>query len=91
MMDLTMPGKPAMRIVGLRKPVGDRIVLDDVSFNVAAGEVVAILGASGAGKTTLFRCLTRLGLSDNGQSFLGEHAMQSLDGRQLALARSEVG
>ena len=51
---------PAIRIVGLSKRFGDRIVLDDVSFEVAAGEVVAILGASGAGKTTLFRCVTLL-------------------------------
>jgi phosphonate transport system ATP-binding protein len=85
------PRDPAIRIVGLRKRFGDRIVLDDVSFDVAAGEVVAILGASGAGKTTLFRCVTRLAQSDCGQIFLGEHAIRTLGGRQLAMARSEVG
>ena len=69
---------PAIRIVGLSKRFGDRIVLDDVSFEVAAGEVVAILGASGAGKTTLFRCVTRLARSDGGQIFLGEHAIRTL-------------
>jgi phosphonate transport system ATP-binding protein len=82
---------PAIRVIGLRKRFGDRIVLDDVSFDVAAGEVVAILGASGAGKTTLFRCLTRLAPSDAGQIYLGEHAMRSLGGRQLSMARKEVG
>jgi phosphonate transport system ATP-binding protein len=79
---------PAIRIIGLSKRFGDRIVLDDVSFEVAAGEVVAILGASGAGKTTLFRCVTRLAQSDGGQIFLGEHAIRTLGGRQL---RSEIG
>jgi phosphonate transport system ATP-binding protein len=82
---------PAIRIVGLKKRFGSRIVLDDVSFDVAAGEIVAILGASGAGKTTLFRCLTRLAPPDDGQIFLGEHAMRSLDDRQLSMARREVG
>jgi phosphonate transport system ATP-binding protein len=82
---------PAIRIVGLSKRFGDRIVLDDVSFEVAAGEVVAILGASGAGKTTLFRCVTRLAQSDGGQIFLGEHAIRTDGGRQLSLARSEIG
>ena len=82
---------PAIRIVGLSKRFGDRIVLDDVSFEVAAGEVVAILGASGAGKTTLFRCVTRLAQSDGGQIFLGEHAIRTLGGRRLSMARSEVG
>jgi len=82
---------PAIRIIGLSKRFGDRIVLDDVSFEVAAGEVVAILGASGAGKTTLFRCVTRLAQSDGGQIFLGEHAIRTLGGRQLSTARSEIG
>ena len=82
---------PAIRIVGLRKRFGDRVVLDDVSFDVAAGEVVAILGASGAGKTTLFRCVTRLAQPDCGQVFFGEHAIRTLGGRQLSMGRSEVG
>ena len=84
------PPDPAIRIVGLTKRFGDRIVLDDVSFNVATGEVVAILGASGAGKTTLFRCVTRLAQSDSGKIFLGEHAIRTLGG-QLSIARGEIG
>jgi phosphonate transport system ATP-binding protein len=83
-----LPTDPAIRIVGLSKRFGDRVVLDDVSFEVAAGEVVAILGASGAGKTTLFRCVTP---SDSGKIFLGEYAIRSLGGRQLSMARSEIG
>ncbi len=83
--------RPVIRIVGLRKSFGARVVLEDVSFAVEAGEVVAVLGASGAGKTTLFRCLTRLAQSDHGEIYLGEHAMQTLDGRELAMARREVG
>ncbi len=83
--------RPVIRIVGLKKRFGEQVVLDDVSFAVAAGEVVAILGASGAGKTTLFRCLTRLARSDDGEIYLGEHAMQALDGHELSMARREVG
>jgi len=82
---------PVIRIIGLRKSFGAHVVLEDVSFAVAAGEVVAILGASGAGKTTLFRCLTRLARSDDGGIHLGEHAMQTLDGHELSMARREVG
>jgi phosphonate transport system ATP-binding protein len=78
---------PAIRIVGLRKRFGDRVVLDNVSFDVAAGEVVAILGASGAGKTTLFRCVTRLAQPDCGEVLFGEHAIRE----RRSSGRTEVG
>ena len=41
--------------------------LDEVSFAVRPGEFVAVLGPSGAGKTTLFRCLTGLTRPDRGR------------------------
>jgi phosphonate transport system ATP-binding protein len=44
----------------------DVTALSDVSFAVAPGEFVAVLGPSGAGKTTLFRCLTGLTRPDHG-------------------------
>src|SRR5260370_37668962 len=50
-----------------------------------------MLGASGAGKTTLFRCLTRLVPSDDGQILLGAQAMRRLGSRELSIARSEGG
>ncbi len=44
----------------LRKTYGDTVALDDVSFEVPAGEFVIILGVSGSGKSTLLRCLSSL-------------------------------
>jgi lipopolysaccharide export system ATP-binding protein len=46
---------PLLEVKGLRKTYGSRRVVDDVSFSIAAGEVVGLLGRNGAGKTTSFR------------------------------------
>ena len=47
-----------LSVQGLSKRFGDRVVLQGVSFEVAAGEVHGIMGPNGAGKTTCFHTLT---------------------------------
>ena len=53
---------PPIEIRNLTKRYGDTAVVDDLSFDVAAGSVTAFLGANGAGKTTTLRIL--LGLAE---------------------------
>lgn len=81
---------PALRVSGLTHRYGPRTVLDDVTFDVAPGEVVAIIGASGAGKTTLFRCITQLVRADAGTVTLGGTDLSSLSGSDLRQARREL-
>lgn len=45
---------------GLTHAFGEKIVLQDIDLEVAPGEIVAIMGTSGGGKTTLLRCITGL-------------------------------
>jgi phosphonate transport system ATP-binding protein len=56
-----------------------------VGFTVTAGEVVALLGPSGAGKTTLFRCLTRLVEADQGEIRLLGRSIRECDRANCAL------
>ncbi len=51
---------PALTVEHLTKRFGDRVAVDDVSFEVAAGEVFGFLGPNGAGKTTTVRMLGTL-------------------------------
>jgi len=52
--------KPMIRATDLHKHYGQLEVLKGVTFEVAPGEVVAIIGSSGSGKSTLLRCLIHL-------------------------------
>ncbi|NYE58922.1 phosphonate transport system ATP-binding protein [Duganella sp. 1224] len=67
---------------GARKSYDGKLALDDASFRVARGEMLAVLGASGAGKTTLFRCLSGLASLDQGTALLHGDDVARLRGRQ---------
>src|SRR5215217_1100019 len=56
----------AVTVRGLRKKYGDRVVVHDLDLDVAAGEVVGVIGANGAGKTTTVECLQGLRHPDAG-------------------------
>ena len=59
------------------KRFGDRTVLEDVSFNVAQGEIFGLLGPSGAGKTTIINILTNQLTPEGGQYEIGAKPMQT--------------
>jgi len=56
---------------GLRKSFGDRLLIDNLNFNLPPGGIVGIIGPNGAGKTTLFRMLTGVEKSDAGEIRIG--------------------
>lgn len=60
-------------VSGIRKSFGDVIALRDISFTVAAGEVVGLLGPNGAGKTTMVDILSTLTSPDRGQALVAGH------------------
>ncbi|MET0071872.1 MAG: energy-dependent translational throttle protein EttA [Candidatus Thiodiazotropha sp.] len=57
---------------GLKKSFGDRLLYDDLSFDLPKGGIVGIIGPNGAGKTTLFRIITGQENPDAGEMRVGE-------------------
>ena len=67
------PPAVEVRVDGVYKSFGGRRVLDGVDLEVRRGEMVAIVGSSGGGKTTLLRHLTGHFAPDRGRVFLADH------------------
>jgi ABC-2 type transport system ATP-binding protein len=57
---------PVVRVEGIRKHYGRTIAVDDVSFDVRAGEIFGLIGPNGAGKTTTMECVEGLRPPDRG-------------------------
>ena len=55
-----------LEVNGIGKSFGATSVLRGISFDLAEGEALAIIGSSGSGKTTLLRCLNFLETADTG-------------------------
>ena len=64
-------------------------VLDDVSFQIQAGEMVSVIGASGAGKSTLLHVLGTLDAPDRGDILYQGRSLMALDPAELADFRNE--
>ncbi|MBL3688023.1 amino acid ABC transporter ATP-binding protein [Leucobacter zeae] len=60
----------------LSKSFGDHVAVDDVSLEVAKGEVISIIGPSGAGKSSFIRCLNLLEVPDRGSLRIGDASVE---------------
>ncbi len=88
-----------MQLSHVHKSFGANHVLNDISLSVDAGEVVALIGASGGGKSTLLRCCTLLERMDAGELRYGDievvrtkdNKAHYADRRTLLAAKSRFG
>ncbi len=71
----------------VKKSFGALTVLQGVSFSVEKGQVAALIGASGSGKSTALRCVDRLEIIDSGEITVADHKVHDpkLDLRKLRL------
>jgi ABC-2 type transport system ATP-binding protein len=61
-----MPAQPVIHVSSIRKTYGRTVAVDDVSFDVDAGEIFGLIGPNGAGKTTTMECVEGLRSTDAG-------------------------
>ena len=78
-----------LTVTDLQKTYGSKMVVDKLSFEVGAGEVVGLLGPNGAGKTTLMKMLCNLILPTKGEIFINRYSM-SYDYEKIKLMTSLV-
>ncbi len=73
--------KTLLRLEGVAKSFGQAQVLQDITLDVAEGEVFSILGSSGCGKTTTLRVIAGLEVPDVGRVLLGDRVLVSTAAR----------
>ncbi|HZQ17139.1 MAG TPA: ATP-binding cassette domain-containing protein [Terriglobales bacterium] len=91
---------PLLRVRGLSKCYfvrktlwGKRALIPaavDISFEISAGETLALVGSSGSGKSTVARCVTRLEKPDAGEIWLGDTDIVGRNTRELRPFRSHI-
>ena len=80
-----------LKINQLVKKYDDNLVLNGVSGDVEAGQVIVVIGPSGGGKSTLLRCLNRLEEPTSGQILFEGTDLMSLSEKQLDQMRTKMG
>ena len=80
--DAPVRKEPAASVRGLSKSFKQTVVLEDIDFDVAEGESLVLLGASGSGKTTILRIIAGLEEPDTGRIILHGKEVTDLPARE---------
>jgi ATP-binding cassette ChvD family protein len=65
-------GSKVIEVNGLKKAMGDKLLIEDLSFSLPPGGIVGVIGPNGAGKSTLFKMLTGQEQPDEGEVSYGD-------------------
>ncbi len=86
-----MSETPKIRIRGLRKAFGEKVVLDGINLDVAAGTSMVVIGGSGSGKSVLLKCILGLLEADAGTIEIDGRDVLALDRREAETLRARIG
>jgi ATP-binding cassette ChvD family protein len=78
-------GNDVVRAKKLQKAYGDKLLFDNLNFDLPRAGIVGIIGPNGAGKTTLFRMINGLEKADGGELTIGETVSISYQDQQRTL------
>ncbi len=87
----TSPPVPLVELRGVTCGYGDRVILHDIDLVVPRGKVVALMGTSGGGKTTVLRLIGRQLGVQKGQVLFDGVDLASLNQRQMQATRRRMG
>ncbi len=82
---------PAIRFDRVTSVLGGRAILDDVSFDIGAGEAVCVLGKSGTGKSVTLKTIMGLMTPDAGRVFVQGHMVTDASREELSEIRRHLG
>ena len=81
-----------IKAVNIKKSFGENIILNGVNLEIKKGELVAIIGASGAGKTSLLQILGTLDKPNDGEIYINNQAIHSMNDKEISKFRnSDIG
>jgi branched-chain amino acid transport system permease protein len=80
------PGTPLLRVEGAWRRFGGLVAVNDVGFDLPAGEILGLIGPNGAGKTTMFNLLTGALRLDQGRIFFQGKDITGVAPRRIARA-----
>jgi phospholipid/cholesterol/gamma-HCH transport system ATP-binding protein len=86
-----VPGEPIIRVAHLTARYGERLVFDDVSFEVRRGEIFVILGGSGCGKSTLLKHMIGLYSPFAGRILVDGRDISHAEGEERSAILRRIG
>ena len=81
-----------IKAINIRKAFAENVILNGLDLEIRKGELVAIIGASGAGKTSLLQILGTLDKPDSGELFINDKPVHKMNDKEISKFRnSDIG